>query len=101
VARPACDTSLSSGGSSALVAFTAAACGEVAALTTNSGTRSRFSSVSFFERSRRRVGENTTTGGLPLNALKKLNGARFTTPAGDTVVTHAIGRGVTMPVSRW
>ena len=49
------------------------------------GRASTLSSVSFFEPSRRSVGEKTTIGGLAPKALKKLNGARFTTPAGETV----------------
>jgi hypothetical protein len=31
--------------------------------------------------------------------LKKLKGAALTTPLPDTVVTHAMGRGVTVDVS--
>ncbi len=58
--------------------------------------------VSFLLPSRLFVGEKTTTGGFAPNTLKKLNGARFTTPSGEErVVTHAIGRGVTTPTSRW
>jgi len=40
-----------------------------------------------------------TTGGLPQIALKKLKGARFRTPSGDTVETNAMGRGTTEPIS--
>ena len=45
-----------------------------------------------------RVGEKTTIGGFAPKALKKLNGARLMTPPDDSVVTHAIGRGLTTPV---
>ena len=72
-----------------------------AAWTTNSPVASTLSSVSFFDPSRRLVGEKTTTGGLAPKALKKLNGARFTRPAASTVVTQAIGRGVTIPTRAW
>ena len=44
-------------------------------------------------RSRSSTGENTTTGGLAPNALKKLKGARFTRPSPSTVVTQAIRSG--------
>src|SRR5205085_10480069 len=47
-----------------------------------------------------RVGEKTTTGGLAPKALKKLNGARLTRPSTSTLVTQAMGRGVTTPTSR-
>lgn len=40
-------------------------------------------------------GPNATTGGLELNALKKLNGDRFAFPRASTVPTRAIGRGAT------
>jgi hypothetical protein len=39
------------------------------------------------------------SGGSSQNTLKKLNGAAFTTPVGPIVVTQAIGRGRTNPVS--
>ena len=56
--------------------------------------------VILLENCRFNVGEKTTMGGLAPNALKKLNGARFTMPPGETVVTQAIGRGVTTD-TRW
>jgi hypothetical protein len=62
---------------------------------------SRLSKVSFFEPSRRKVGEKTTTGGLAPKALKKLKGARLTRPRASIVVTQAIGRGVTTPTRAW
>jgi hypothetical protein len=51
--------------------------------------------VSFFPESRLSVGEKTTTGGFAPKTLKKLNGAKLTTPEDDNVVTQAIGRGAT------
>jgi hypothetical protein len=46
-----------------------------------------------------REDENTTVGGLYATALKKLYGARLTTPSIDIVETNAMGRGTTTPVS--
>ena len=60
------------GGNSAPVALRASARGSTAALRTNSGTARTFRRVSFSERSRRRTGEKTTTGGLIPKTLKKL-----------------------------
>jgi hypothetical protein len=37
--------------------------------------------------------EKTSIGGLELNALKKLYGAKFATPSGEMVLANAIGRG--------
>jgi len=51
--------------------------------------------------SRRLAHENTKVGGLAVMALKKLKGARLVTPLGETVVTQAIGLGVTRPISNW
>jgi hypothetical protein len=39
------------------------------------------------------------SGGSSENTLKKLKGAALTTPVGPIVVTQAIGRGSTKPVS--
>jgi hypothetical protein len=53
-----------------------------------------FSSVCFVVASLTRLdGENTQTGGLVLNILKKLNGLRFTLPSLSTVEAKHIGRG--------
>jgi hypothetical protein len=41
------------------------------------------------------LAENTRTGGLVENALKLLNGAKFTFPSLSTVLTKAIGLGAT------
>jgi hypothetical protein len=43
------------------------------------------------------MGAKQTTGGFALHAVKKLNGARFLTPAGLIVETNAIGRGTIAP----
>lgn len=37
-------------------------------------------------------------GGFCETKVKALNGARLSTPLRDRLVTHAIGRGTTMPV---
>ena len=44
-----------------------------------------------------RTGENTTTGGLELNTLKKLYGARLGLPSASRVLANAIGRGPIAP----
>src|SRR5438046_1121753 len=66
-------------------------------LTTNSRVARMFAIVSFG--GLRHTGPNPTTGGSAQNALKKLNGARLSTPAADIVETNAIGRGTTEPIS--
>jgi len=40
-----------------------------------------------------------TSGGSSLSTLKKLKGAALTLPARERVVTSAIGRGTTRPIS--
>ena len=55
--------------------------------------------VSFGVPSSRSLGQNPTIGGLAPSTLKKLNGARLTTPSGPNVVTQAMGRGVTNEAS--
>ena len=44
--------------------------------------------------SRRLTAENSSVGGLAATPLKNENGATLTTPAGETVLTQAMGRGV-------
>jgi hypothetical protein len=44
-----------------------------------------------------RAGENIITGGLALNTLKKLKGAKFGFPASSKVEAKAIGLGPTAP----
>jgi len=58
-----------------------------------------FSAVSLGVPSSRRPMPKATYSGSAHTALKKLNGARFTTPAPFKVVIHAIGRGTTSLVS--
>jgi hypothetical protein len=41
--------------------------------------------------------EIISMGGAVDTALKKLNGARLLVPSGATELTHAIGRGITIP----
>jgi hypothetical protein len=41
----------------------------------------------------RSAGEKTSTGGLALNTLKKLNGLKFTSPLELIVLAQAMGRG--------
>src|SRR5690625_4201916 len=54
--------------------------------------------VSLLEPSRRlSTQENITVGGSALKRLKKLKGAKFTTPSASTELTKAIGRGETAP----
>ena len=101
VDSPVMSTSLSSGNSILLDMLMNSACCSVEALMTNSPFASMLINVSFLPPSRFNVGENTTTGGFAPNALKKLNGAKLTTPDLDSVVTQAIGRGVTSPTSIW
>ena len=43
----------------------------------------------------RNSGEKTTMGGLALNTLKKLNGAKFACPLASVVLAKAMGRGAT------
>jgi hypothetical protein len=43
----------------------------------------------------RLAGEKMAIGGLALNTLKKLNGAKFGLPCSSMVLTNAIGRGAT------
>src|SRR3954469_15425849 len=86
-----------SGGYSPEQTFIASAISSPTTLTTNSRVARMFAMVSFG--GLRHTGPNPTTGGSAQNALKKLNGARLSTPAADIVETNAIGRGTTEPIS--
>jgi hypothetical protein len=44
------------------------------------------------------MGQNITMGGSPQMALKKLKGARLTTPAAEIDEMKPMGRGMTAPV---
>ncbi len=72
-----------------------AAISSVTRLTTYSPFALMLRKVSFSVPSGFRVGENAMLGGLPPASIMKLNGARLATPDGDTVLTKAIGRGIT------
>ncbi len=48
----------------------------------------------------RLAAEKTTTGGLELNILKKLNGLRLLLPNSSTVLTKAIGLGAIAPSNK-
>ena len=48
----------------------------------------------------RLAGEKTNMGGLALNTLKKLKGARFGVPFSSTVLAKAMGLGPTLPKSK-
>jgi hypothetical protein len=48
-----------------------------------------------------RAGENTKIGGLALNTLKKLKGAKLRFPCLSIVLAKQIGRGPILPNSNW
>lgn len=100
VARPASANSSTSGATIAEVASTASASWRSARFTTNSPVASAFASVSFASPPGRSPAANITVGGRPVSSVKNEKGARLGTPAGDRVLTQAMGRGATRPVSR-
>ncbi|MNT72120.1 hypothetical protein D3C72_2106900 [compost metagenome] len=68
-------------------------------LTTNSPEASRLTRVSFFSASGpRRMGQKAIVSGFDATTVKKLKGARLSTPSGLRVETKAIGRGSTVPM---
>src|SRR3954451_21000432 len=91
---PARSISFTSGENGADDRFTAPACRFVARFATNSPVASMLRWLSL-----RDVLEKPTIGGLSQKALKKLYGARFTTPAGSTVEIQPIGRGATIALN--
>ncbi len=93
--RPASAISSTSAGSEALVRFIASRRSQVAMLATNSPVSRQLVSVSFGPCGWRPLMPATTTGGFDAMPLKKLNGARLTTPSLLTVVSQPIGRGTT------
>src|SRR5215468_10539591 len=93
ISSPACSGSLTSGPNSAEVAFTSARRSNVAMLATNSPVCSALRCESL-----RVALEKMTTGGWLETRLKKLYGARLTTPAGLSVEIQPIGRGTTSAV---
>src|SRR5215470_20117514 len=96
--RPDIANSSTFAGNSAEQTFICSTISSLTMLTTNSLVSRTLASVSFI--GSRHTGQNSTTGGSPHTALKKLNGARLLTPAADVVETNAIGRGTTEPTSR-
>src|SRR5262245_45582479 len=88
--------SSTSGGYSPEQTFIASAMSSLTTLTTNSFVARMLAMVSFG--GVRQTGPKPTTGGSAQKALKKENGARFSTPADDTVDTNAIGLGTTEPI---
>ena len=56
--------------------------------------------MSFGVPSRRFPTKIASIGGVPDTPLKKENGAAFTTPSRERVVTHAIGRGTMAEIKR-
>jgi hypothetical protein len=67
-------------------------------LTTNSLVSRTLFNVSFVEPFGRTIGQKQITGGFALAPVKKLNGARFETPAALIVETKAIGLGTITPI---
>ena len=68
-------------------------------LTTNSPVRRMFFSECFMAPSLRGLMPITQSGGSSENTLKKENGAQLATPLSLQVEIHAIGRGMTRPMS--
>ena len=98
--RPARSNSLSSSGSSSLERCIAFAVASSTRLTTNSPVRRMFFSVCFIAPSLERgLMPTTQSGGSSLKTLKKENGAQLATPFALRVEIHAIGRGITSPMS--
>jgi hypothetical protein len=86
--------SLTSGATVAELRFIASSSASVASEHVNSPVASTLRSVSL-----RPVEENITIGGESLTALKKLYGARFTTPDGLTELIQPMGRGAAMALN--
>ena len=97
--RPAKASSSTSGGKLPLQTIIASASAMSTMLTTNSPVRRMLAVVSFSTPSRP-CRPMMTIGGSWEKTLKKLIGAALSCPAGDRVVTSAIGRGPTKFVSR-
>ena len=95
---PTWSNSLFSGPSVALVAFICSTRSRVTTLTTNCSVSRTFRGVSF--KSLLPTGANMTTGGSTATTLKKLYGARLSTPASLVVLIQPMGRGVTVVDSR-
>jgi len=81
--------------------LTRSAISSVTTDTVNSPTCSMFRRVSFFAPVRpMRCGAKATKGGFDDTTVKNEKGARLVLPSGSTVATSAMGRGMTISVSR-
>src|SRR5688572_793990 len=87
--------SSTSGGTLALEATTCSRCSQVAMFTTNSPVCSMLETVSFSPCAVRPQLAYITKVGFVATRLKKLYGARLTTPAALMLLIHPIGRGTT------
>src|SRR5271154_849389 len=75
-------------------------CGNVAMCVTNSPVSRILTKLSLsVTPSDRGCIVSETLGGLRLTTVKKEIGARLATPVLDNVLTHAMGRGMTLPIS--
>ena len=92
---PTASNSLVPGGKAVPVAFTCSNRFSGARLTTNSRVASTLRRESL-----RPTEVNWTIGGSVQATVKNECGAKLSTPASDTVETHAMGRGTTTAVSR-
>ncbi len=99
VARPSSSTSLTCGGCSMLLRWIASRCDASPILITNSPSSWMLLPVSFRTPALRPM-FTPISAGLFDTKVKQENGARFTTPSGESVVIHAIGRGTTTPLRR-
>ncbi len=79
--------------------FIASAIASSTRLTTNSAVSRMLRTVSLGAPLWRCSTPSVTTAGSWLSTLKKLKGAALTIPSRSTVVTSAIGRGTTAPIS--
>ena len=98
-ARPAFSNSLSSSAYSRLDWCIALAVASSTRLTTNSLVRRMFFSECLSAPSLRGLMPTTQSGGSSEKTLKNENGAQLATPLALRVEIHAIGRGMTRPIS--
>ena len=92
---PHASNSLMPDGKSVAVALTCSRSSYVASETVNSPVASTLRRVSL-----RPTEVNCSTGGSELETVKNECGARLSTPSGEVLPTHAIGRGSTRDVSQ-
>lgn len=98
VVKPASGSSDSSAGSELAQATIFSAMGGSTMWTTNSPLLRILAAVSLGMPGERSPGARATMGGSEPKTLKNENGAALTVPFAETVVTRAIGRGVTTVV---